>query len=117
MMAMTREDFEDLVADALDSLEPEVVAALDNVIFVVEDDAPAEEPDLLGRYEGIPLTERDGFGEMGMLPDRIVIYRNPTLQMCATTDEVAEEVRVTVRHEIGHYFGIDDDRLDELGWA
>ena len=76
----------------------------------------ADDPDLLGLYEGIPLTEREAYGGFE-LPDRITIYRRAICRMCHTIDEVIEEVQVTVVHEIAHHFGIDDDRLHELGWG
>jgi predicted Zn-dependent protease with MMP-like domain len=110
------EEFEDLVSDALDGIPAELASLLDNVVVLVEDDPPADDPDLLGLYEGTPLTERDGW-YAGVLPDRITIYRRPTLRMCGSLEEVVDEVRVTVVHEIAHHFGIDDDRLHELGWG
>jgi len=108
---MSREEFEDTVADALDSVPPELARQMDNVVILVEDDG-----DTLGLYEGTPLTER-GDGWAGALPDRITIFRHPILAMCRTRDEVVHEVRVTVVHEIAHHFGIDDARLVELGWG
>jgi len=113
---MSRQDFEDAVGDALDTVPAELAALMDNVVILVEDDPPGGEGDLLGLYEGTPLTERDG-GWAGSLPDRITIFRNPTLAVCDTRDEVVDEVRVTVVHEIAHHFGIDDDRLHDLGWG
>jgi predicted Zn-dependent protease with MMP-like domain len=113
---MSREDFEGAVADALDGVPPELARLMDNVVVLVEDDAPPEDPDLLGLYEGTPLTERDAWWASGSLPDRITIFRRPTLSMCASVEDVVEEVRITVVHEIAHHFGIDDDRLHELGW-
>ena len=107
--------FDDLVSDALDLIPPELSAAIDNVVVLVEDRNP-DEPDLLGLYEGIALTERDTH-YAGALPDTITIYRDALLDMCDTEDEVVEEVAITVIHEIAHHFGIDDDRLHELGWA
>jgi predicted Zn-dependent protease with MMP-like domain len=107
--------FEALVAEALDEVPPELAALMDNVAVFVEDEPPPDDPELLGWYEGTPLTERDS-GYAGVLPDRIVIYRGPTLRMCEDEDEVVEEVHVTVVHEIAHHFGIDDDRLHELGY-
>jgi predicted Zn-dependent protease with MMP-like domain len=89
---------------------------MDNVVVLVEDDAPDGEAGLLGLYEGTPLTQRDSSWAMGSLPDRITIFRHPTLAVCDTPDEVVEEVRVTVVHEIAHHFGIDDARLHQLGW-
>ena len=115
MVGMSREDFEDAVADALDGIPPELARLMDNVVILVEDDAPADDPDLLGLYEGTPLTER-GDGWAGALPYRITVFRNTTIDMCDTREEVVEEVRATVVHEIAHHFGIDDDRLHELGW-
>ena len=114
---MTREDFETAVSEGLDLVPPDLAAQMDNVVVLVEDDAPADEPDLLGLYEGVPLTERDHMWGAGALPDRITIFRNPTLAFCETREDVVEEVAVTVVHEIAHHFGIDDDRLHELGWA
>ena len=117
MIDMSREDFEDAVRDGLDRIPEELAARMDNVVVLVEDDAPADDPDLLGLYEGVPLTERGEFWAAGSLPDRITIFRRPTLAICADRAEVAEEVAVTVVHEIAHHFGIDDERLHELGWA
>ncbi|MBO1753173.1 metallopeptidase family protein [Actinotalea sp. BY-33] len=114
---MTREDFEEAVRDALDRIPPELAAQIDNVVVLVEDDPPPEDPELLGLYEGVALTERDLWWEAGSLPDRITIFRHPTLAICETVTEVVEEVAVTVVHEVAHHFGIDDERLHELGWA
>ena len=114
---MSSSDFEDAVRDALDEIPAELAAQMDNVVVLVEDDPSEDDPELLGLYEGVPLTERDDFWAAGALPDRITIFRNPTLAMCETREEVVEEVLVTVVHEIAHHFGIDDDRLHELGWA
>ncbi len=112
---MTPQRFDELVGDALDLIPSELARAIDNVVILV---APRndEEPDLLGLYEGIALTERDSsYG--GSLPDTITIYRDALLDVCDSPEEVVEEVAVTVIHEIAHHFGIDDDRLNELGWA
>lgn len=111
---VTPEDFEALVDRALSSIPDELFDLVENCIVVVED-RNEEEPDLLGLYEGIPITERDSMYS-GVLPDRIFVYRLPTLEMCSTLEEVVDEVHVTVVHEIAHYFGIDDDRLHELGY-
>jgi len=113
---MTRESFEELVSQALDKIPPELARVMDNVAVFVEDEPPADDPELLGLYEGTPLTER-GEWYAGVLPDRISIYMGPTLRYCATTDDVIHEVAVTVIHEIAHHFGIDDTRLHELGWG
>ncbi len=105
--------FEQLAGEALDAIPDELGPLLDNVIVVVEDRHPEE--DLLGLYEGIPLTERDDYGDMA-LPDRITLYRLPLCEVSRDLDELRDEVTVTVVHEIAHHFGIDDDRLHELGW-
>nr|NLI49396.1 metallopeptidase family protein [Propionibacterium sp.] len=113
---MSPDEFDAAVERAIDDIPDELFGLLANCVIVVEDDAPPEEPDLLGLYEGVPLTERDtGYG--AVLPDRIRIFRRPILDLCETADEVEDEVYVTVVHEIAHFFGIDDDRLHELGWA
>ncbi len=109
--------FEDLVARALDEVPVELARLVDNVVVIVADEPPPDDPDLLGLYEGIPLTERGPTSYAGVLPDRITIYRGPTLRMCRSEDEVVAEVRITVVHEIAHHFGIDDDRLHELGYG
>jgi predicted Zn-dependent protease with MMP-like domain len=113
---MARPRFEELVGDALDEVPPELLGLMDNVVILVEDDPPRGQPALLGVYEGYALTDR-GWNYAGVLPDRIIIYRNPILAICDTDDDVVEEVAVTVVHEIAHHFGIDDKRLHELGWG
>ncbi|MGI8695687.1 MAG: metallopeptidase family protein [Mycobacteriales bacterium] len=112
---MSRQRFEELVADALDGVPEQLTALMDNVVILVEDQQP-DDPHLLGLYEGVALTAR-GHEYGGALPDRITIYRLPTLSMCADDGEVVEEVTTTVVHEIAHHFGIDDDRLHALGWG
>lgn len=112
---MSPQRFEDLVSDALDLIPPKLAAAVDNVVVLVEARHP-EDPELLGLYEGIALTERDST-YAGALPDTITIYRDSLLEICDTDEDVVEEVAITVIHEIAHHFGIDDDRLHELGWA
>jgi predicted Zn-dependent protease with MMP-like domain len=113
---MTAQRFEELVGEALDEIPAELLGLLDNVVILVEDDPPESDPDLLGVYEGHALTNR-GWDYAGVLPDRITIFRNPILSICQTEGEVVDEVAVTVVHEIAHHFGIDDDRLHELGWG
>jgi len=110
------EEFEDLVAVALDEIPDELARLVENVVFVVEDDSADDPGGLLGLYEGVPLTER-GTWYAGVMPDRITIYRRPILAICATHDDVVDEVHVTVVHEIAHHFGIDDDRLHDLGYG
>jgi predicted Zn-dependent protease with MMP-like domain len=117
VVEMSRAEFEDAVRDGLDQVPEDLTALMDNVVVLVEDDAPAEDPGLLGLYEGVPLTERGQFWAAGSLPDRITIFRYPTLAVCDTREDVVEEVAITVVHEIAHHFSIDDDRLHELGWA
>lgn len=115
-ITMADEEFEGHVNDALDVIPDELFGLLDNCVILIEDDAPADEPDLLGLYEGVPITERDSF-YTGVLPDRIRIFKNPTLDMCDSVEQLVEEVEITVVHEIAHFFGIDDDRLHDLGYA
>ena len=102
-----------MVADALDSLPPELGRLMRNVAVVV--DADGGDGSLLGLYQGVPLTERNSEYSL-VLPDRITIFRRAILAICATEDDVVHEVQTTVVHEIGHHFGIDDARLHELGW-
>jgi predicted Zn-dependent protease with MMP-like domain len=105
--------FEDMVVTALDALPEELGRLMQNVAVTVEHDPGP--PGLLGLYEGIPLTDRTS-DYAGVLPDRITIYRGEICAICRTEDEVADQVRRTVVHEIAHHFGIDDARLTELGW-
>ena len=116
VLTMTSQDFDDAVGDALDHVPAELLGLMNNVVFLVEDEPPSDDPELLGVYDGTPLTERDGGWAAGALPDRITIFRGPTLRMCTTREEVLDEVAITVVHEIAHHFGIDDERLGELGW-
>jgi predicted Zn-dependent protease with MMP-like domain len=113
---MSRERFEELVGEALDEVPADLLRLMDNVVVLVEDDPPEGESELLGLYEGHALTNR-GWDYAGVLPDRITIYRNPTLEICDSEDDVVDEVATTVVHEIAHHFGIDDDRLHQLGWG
>jgi predicted Zn-dependent protease with MMP-like domain len=105
--------FEEKVADALDGLPEELGSLIDNVAVTVQHgDGP---PGLLGLYQGVPLTQRTS-GYAGVLPDRITIYSEAICAVCDSLDQVADQVRKTVIHEVAHHFGIDDDRLAELGW-
>ena len=116
MVEISEDRFAELVEQAFAAVPDQLAALLDNVVLFIEDDPPADDPDLLGVYDGIPLTERDSsYG--GALPDRIVVFRNPTLDICETEADVVEEVNITVVHEIAHHFGIDDNRLHELGFG
>jgi len=107
--------FEELVAEALDLIPSELARAIDNVVILVVDRHP-EEPELLGLYEGVALTERDSM-YAGALPDTITIYSESLLEICDTEADVVKEVTITVIHELAHHFGIDDERLHELGWG
>jgi len=120
--SMSADEFEAAVQDALDSIPGKLAQAMDNVAVFIEDDyvpRPGEDPDtvLLGLYEGVPLTERDSWWDAGSLPDRITIFRESILETCGSREDVIHEVAVTVVHEIAHHFGINDDRLHELGWG
>ncbi len=116
MIEMDATSFEDLVSDEIDRLPQEMLAGLDNVVFVVEDRPEDGSLDLLGLYDGLALTERDRYG-LGELPDRIIVYREPHLDVCDDEEALRDEVHTTLVHEIAHFYGIDDDRLHELGWA
>ena len=108
--------FATLVADALDSIPEDIASKMDNVVVVVDDFAPPGR--LLGLYEGVPLTQRANYGEGRMvMPDRVTIFRRSICSICETDEEVVDQVRLTVIHEIGHHFGLSDARLHELGWA
>jgi predicted Zn-dependent protease with MMP-like domain len=111
---VNRSEFEEHVRAALDGIPPELARGLVNVAVVVEDEHP-EDPDLFGLYEGIPLPER-GSGGHGELPDRIAIYRLPLTEEFPDPQELEREIRITVLHELAHYFGFDEDRIAELGY-
>lgn len=127
---VSEQEFEEFVAEGLDLVPSELMDRLSNVVFLVEEEPRPDQldpeaeacdcgcsGDLLGLYEGTPLTERTEWWAAGSLPDVITIFRGPTLRFCEFADEVAEEVAVTVVHEIAHHFGIEDDELHELGWS
>ena len=111
---LNQADFDRCVNEAIDSIPDALVSLIDNCVVLVEDEPPEGEP-LFGLYVGVPLTER-GFGYGGVLPDRITIFRGPHLRACESIDELVDQIHITVVHEIAHHFGIDDDRLAELGW-
>ncbi|MFC7401445.1 metallopeptidase family protein [Citricoccus sp. GCM10030269] len=117
---LSEREFDQAVSDALDAIPPALAQRLSNVAVFVEEEyepEPGEDPgtELLGLYDGVPLTER---GEMPFqLPDRIVIFRGPLLRMCRDREELVHEITVTVVHEVAHFFGIDDRTLHELGWG
>lgn len=130
---MGDEEFEAAVGDGLDRIPEELAAAMSNVVVLVADEPDEEQlaearaagdldtgdpaATLLGLYEGTPLTERDGWWDAGSLPDRITVFKGPLLRLCDDVDDLVEEVAVTVVHEVAHHFGIDDERLHELGWG
>ena len=116
MVEMTREEFEAAVDAGLETIPDALLDLMDNVVILVEDEPEGDDPELLGLYDGIALTERGNYG-FGELPDRIFIYRGPTLRMCHSAAEVRKEAAITVVHEIAHHFGIDDDKLHDLGWG
>jgi predicted Zn-dependent protease with MMP-like domain len=105
--------FEEMVAQALDGLPPDLGEMMRNVAVTVEHEPGP--PGLLGLYQGVPLTSRGSF-YAGALPDRITIYQRAICAICDNEEQVAEQVRRTVIHEVGHHFGISDERLAELGW-
>ena len=123
---MSRARFEALVGEALDTIPEELARLIDNCVVVVEEwpsddqlrdsETPPGET-LFGIYEGIDLTSRSPLDYAGVLPDRIVVFMGPHLEVAESEADLAEEIRVTVVHEIAHHFGIDDDRLHELGWG
>lgn len=117
MINVPRHRFEELVADALDGIPPELATLVDNLAVVVEDGTP--DGRLLGRYQGVPLTKRNswyGTGDM-VMPDRVTIFRKPICAVSRSEADVVRQVAITVVHEIAHHFGIDDARLHELGWG
>jgi len=114
-MEVSDEEFDAAVDRALDSIPDEIAALVVNVVVLVEDEPPPDDPDLLGLYDGIALTERRA--NESMEPDRIFLYRGPLTRMCESVEELEDEVHITVVHEIGHHFGLDDARLHDLGYA
>ena len=122
MVDVSRERFEQLVADALDGIPEELGRQMENVAVIVEDWPSPEQlagrrGTLLGLYEGISLTRRSPLSYAGVLPDRITIFRGPLCQLAGDEDELIGLVKTTVVHEVAHHFGISDERLGELGWA
>lgn len=123
-MRLTESDFEQLVVDVLDSLPESLLNVLDNVDVVIEPEPSREQLDrmgiihgsLFGLYEGIPLTQRDS-GYSIVAPDKITIFQRVIEGSCSNEEEVADQVRTTVIHEVAHHFGIDEEKLDELGWS
>ncbi len=115
-LTLSPEQFDAEVSRALDTIPAELADRIENCVVLVEDRPPADAPELLGLYEGIPLTERDS-GYAGILPDRIFIFREPLLAHSTDLIELHRQIHITVVHEIAHFFGIDDERLQELGYG
>ena len=115
-VSMSDDRFEELVGEALDMIPTELARAIDNVVVLIEPRHP-DDPGLLGLYHGISLPDRVDSQYGGALPDTVTIYREAILDICDNAHDVVEEVAITVIHEIAHYFGIDEDRLHELGWG
>ena len=107
--------FEKLVVDELDLLPDEMVDGMENVVFVTESRPEDGSLGLLGLYQGVAITHRERYG-FGELPDRIVLYREPLLSVSDDLEQLRDQVHVTLVHEIGHYYGLDDEQLHELGW-
>lgn len=119
---MTDDEFELVAERALDEIPEALLSMMENVAIFIEDaykPLPGEDPEtkLLGLYEGTSLTERDSGWGAGAMPDRITIFKDAILEICATEKQVVEEVGITIVHEIAHHFGIDDERLHDLGWG
>jgi predicted Zn-dependent protease with MMP-like domain len=110
---MTNEEFEEIVGAALDSVPDEIARQVENVAIVIEDEDP-ESPEILGIFSGYP---RGDTMPSGALPAKIVIYRRPLEAAFPDPDELRDQIRITVLHELAHYFGFDEDRLDDLGYA
>ncbi|MDR1852383.1 MAG: metallopeptidase family protein [Propionibacteriaceae bacterium] len=114
---MDADEFEQAVEEALAELPAEFADLLENTVVMVEDDAPDDDPELLGLYDGVALTDQYGGSEYGQPPNVITIFRNPTLEICDSREDVLDEVYITVMHEVAHHFGIDDEQLHQWGWA
>lgn len=127
MLEISSAEFDEAVADAIDLLPRHFLDTLPNVVFLVEEEPAPEmlvgeeaydaegKPALLGMYDGVALTDRYG-DSAGLLPDRIYIFRGPLQRWCNTREELVEQIRVTIVHEVGHFYGLDDDQLHALGW-
>ncbi len=115
-MELPEERFDDLVDEALSHVPAPLLDNLDNVVILVEDE-PDDGSDVLGWYEGTALTERDTSYGLGHMPDRVVLFRGPLTRMCQDEDELLDEIQITLIHELGHYHGLPEERLHELGWG
>ena len=115
-LQLNEEEFERLVVDELDSLPDDMVDGLENVVFVTEDRPEDGSLDLLGLYDGVALTDRGQYG-FGELPDRIILFRAPLLDIAEDLEDLKDQIHITLVHEIAHFYGIDDAELHELGWG
>jgi predicted Zn-dependent protease with MMP-like domain len=115
MFVISNERFEELAGEALSSLPADLADHMENVAIIVEDEAKGRS--LFGLYEGIPLTKRGPISYSGVMPDRITLYQTAICSVCTSENDVKVQVRRTVIHEVGHHFGISEEKLDELGWA
>ena len=115
-LTLTEEEFEKLVVDELDALPDDMVDGLDNVVFVTEARPEDGSLDLLGLYDGVALTDRGQYG-FGELPDRIILYREPLIDVSEDLDDLKDQIHITLVHEIAHFYGIDDAELHRLGWG
>jgi predicted Zn-dependent protease with MMP-like domain len=116
MDTLSEDEFELLVIEQLDLLPDDMIDGLDNLVFVTEARPEDGSLTLLGLYDGIALTERGHYG-YGELPDRIVLYREPLIDISHDLDELKDQIHVTLVHEIAHFYGLDDEQLHELGWS
>jgi predicted Zn-dependent protease with MMP-like domain len=116
VIELSEDEFESVYVAELDALPDDMIDGLENVVFVTEDRPEDGSLDLLGLYDGVDITHRERYG-FGELPDRIILYREPLLDLAEDLDHLRDEIHITLVHEIAHYYGIDDERLHELGWA
>jgi predicted Zn-dependent protease with MMP-like domain len=122
MFRVAPERFDEMVGAALDEIPARLGEAMENVVVTVEERPSPEQARrtrglLLGLYEGVPLTRRGPLSYSGVAPDRITIFRGSLCALADDEDDLAARVRVTVLHEVGHYFGMTDERRQEMGWA
>lgn len=115
-MEVSPDEFDVMVERALDEVPDELASLVRNLVVLVEDEPPPDDPYLLGLYDGTALTERPA-NHAGALPDRIFLFRRPLLEMCEDEDHLVEEIRITVVHEVAHHFGIEEARLHQLGYG
>lgn len=115
MTPVTQEEFEEMINDALDTIPDEFAKHMTNMVVLARD-FNEDNPTLLGLFEGVPLPEQHS-NHTGFLPDAVFVYKNALEAMCADVDELREEVKITVLHEVGHYFGLEEHELHELGWG